>query len=199
MNWFIEGKCIKVSSFGSRSHFKPRKNLPEYCNRDCPIEKECIFSAFKFHPELKEGKKIPDYELLCVYNSGSDLVDHQSSILEYENGVTVCFSLIPLIQEKLSTRSIYVCGTEATLKGDSTKNEICLFPHGTDKKITEDFQLAEGSHGGGDFIIISDFLNYLENPDKKPKTTEKEGWEAMVIGCGIDKSLLEKRTISLEY
>lgn len=32
---------------------------------------------------------------LCVYHSGSDLVDHQSAILEYANGVTVAFSLLP--------------------------------------------------------------------------------------------------------
>lgn len=199
INWLIESPCIRVASFGNRSYFKRRSDTPEYCTDGCPIEKECIFSAFRFYPELKENlsTSLPKYKTRCVYNSDSDLVDHQSVILEYENGVTVCFSLIPLGQK--NTRQVYICGTEATLRGDWDSNEIRLYPHQTNEEVICDPELSyEEEHGGADPKIVSAFLDSLDNPLNQPKTTEKEGWEAMVVGCGIDLALRERRVVDLE-
>ncbi len=200
MNWLVESPCHRVASFGSRSYFNPRDNLPKYCTDNCPIENECIFSAFKFHPELKENsEKLPKFYTLCVYNSGSDLIDHQSAILEYSNGVTATFSLIPLIQEERSSRFVYICGTKASLKGDWSKNRIRLFPHEGKEEIVCDPDLSEErEHGGGDPKIVSAFLDWLDDPGKLPKTTEKEGWEAMLVGCGIDLALREHKVVDLD-
>ena len=161
MNWITESKCIRVASFGSRSYFNKRENLPQYCTDGCPIEETCIFSALKFYPEIKEpNNKLPKYKSLCVYNVNSDLVDHQSSILEYENGISICFSLIPLGSE--NTRVIYICGTEATLEGSWGQNKIRLFFYKDSKEIFYDTVGVEG-HGGADSRIVSAFLDYLDN------------------------------------
>jgi len=198
INWLVESPCVRVASFGSRSCFKQRADLPERCTQGCPIEDECIFSAFKFHPELKNNPKaLPDYFTLCVYNVDSDLVDHQSALLEYENGVSVCFSLMPLSQE--NTRLLYICGTKATLKGSWIRNEIRLFPHQNREEIVCDPDLSiEEEHGGGDPRIVLNFLDWLDDPANRPKTTEKEGWEAMKVACAIDLALREHRVVELD-
>ena len=197
MNWLTESPCIRVASFGSRSYFNPRSGIPEYCTDNCPIEEDCLFSAFKFYPELKDGsaKELPKWQTHCVYNTDSDLVDHQSTILEYANGVTIAFSLMPLGPE--NNRVLRICGTEATLKGNFAKNEIRLFPYQSQEEVICDPDLSAGGHGGGDPLIISDFLDWLDVPVNQPKTTEKEGWEAMVVGCAIDSSLKSHRVINL--
>lgn len=197
MNWIVASPCIRVASFGSRSHFIPRTDLPKYCTDGCPIEKECFFSALKFHPDLKdEAAHLPEYEKICVYNSGSDLVDHQVSILEYANGVTAAFSLLPLGVK--NTRFVYICGTTATLKGSWIDNEIRIFPYDTKKEIVCDPGLSVGEgHGGGDSLIVFAFLDWLDDSRNEPKTKIENGWEAMVIGSAIDVSLKEHRIVDL--
>ncbi len=197
MNWIIDSRCSRVCSFGNRSHFNRKDELPQYCTDGCPVEKSCIFSAYKSYPELRDsGSKLEKYKSLCVYKTDSDLVDHQSSVLEYENGVTVCFSLLPL--GSVNTRTVYICGTEAALNADWIKNIIRIVPHESGEEIFCGPDLSSaGGHGGGDQKIISAFLDYLDDRNNRPKTTIEEGWESMVVGCGIDKSLKEHRVVEL--
>ena len=204
INWITESKCIRVVSFGSRSCFNRRPDLPQHCTDGCPIETKCIFSTFKlyseivlYHPELK-GKtvaQLPKWTTQCVYNTESDLVDHQSSILEYADGVTACFSLMPL--SHLESRLVYICGTEATLIGCDAKNEIHVYPHQSQKEIICDPELATEGHGGADPLIVLAFLDWLDNLEEQPKTTAKEGLESMIVGCGIDLALRKRRVVDL--
>ena len=185
MNWFVESPCVRVSSFGGRIGFSlPPMEIPS--------------TVLEHFPELKKfvrGGKIEWQD----YSQWSDLVDHQTSILEYENGVTASFSLLPLIQKEHSTRFVYICGSKATLIGDWTKNSIRLFPHESKEEIVYDPDLsAQGGHGGGDPRIVSAFLDWLDDPNKLPKTKGEEGYEAMLVGCGIDSALREHRVIKLK-
>jgi hypothetical protein len=106
---------------------------------------------------------------------------------------------MPLIQEKLQSRFVYICGTEGTLMGDWTKNKIVILPHKDDREIVEEIEKVDNGHGGGDYSIISSFIDYLEDPTKKPKTGIKEGWETMVICDAIDRSLNTHKTIELKW
>ena len=200
MSWITGSLPARVASFGSRSFFNPRSDVPGHCDENCPVEKECMFCAFRLHPELKKDPgSLPRFHTLCVYNSGSDLVDHQTAMLEYSNGMTAVFSLMPLIQEHQSSRFVYICGTRAALHGDFEKNRIRLFPHENKKKIICDVDAPPlQSHGGGDSRIISAFLDYLDDSNNQPLTGMEEGWEAMVTGCGIDLSLREHRVVELD-
>ena len=130
------------------------------------------------------------------------MVDHQSVILEYSNGVTVAFSLMPMSYE--DNRLFRICGSEATLRGSFVANEIRIFPHSTGKEIIcdPDSQMIDtrySSHGGGNVFIISAFLDWLDDPAQQPKTTIEQGWEAMVITCGIDLALKEHRGVEVDY
>ena len=183
INWLVESCCVRVASFGSRVNFSlpPIEISPEVIER---------------FPELKKdlkGKRI-EWE---SYKNKADLVDHQSCILEYENGITVCFSLVPLGRE--NTRLVYICGTEATLKGSWETDQIRIFPYkGTEEIVRDPDESIKEEHGGGDSRIVSAFLDYLDDPANKPKTGVEEGWESMVVGCGIDISMKEHRVIELD-
>lgn len=105
---------------------------------------------------------------------------------------------MPLIQEHQQSRFVYICGTNATLMGDWTKNKLRLFPHENREEIACDLDLSkEDGHGGADSLVVSAFLDWLDDPAKLPKTTGKDGYEAMLISCGIDLALKKHRVIEL--
>ena len=197
LNWIVNAQCDRVASFGSRSHFNPRPDVPEQCSPECPIESECVFSAAKLYAETPPDdtglhRLMPH---VCVYHSGSDLVDHQTALLEYANGVTVGFSLVPVAPE--DTRRIRICGTEATLRGCWARNELRIHRLREGDEIVRDPDLATEGHGGADPEIIGAFLDWLEDPSRRPKTIGTEGLEAMVVCEGIDLALQERRVVEL--
>ncbi len=198
LNWIADSQCLRVASFGSRSHFNPRPEVPEYCSEQCPIEAECIFSARKLYAdrvpdETGRTRQMPD---LCVYHSGADLVDHQTAMLEYANGITAAFSLLPLTH--LQSRYVHICGSDATLRGCSVLNQLRVFPYLSGEEIVCDPGPAGGGHGGADPNIVEAFLNWLDDPACPPKTTGAEGLEAMVVACGVDLAMHEHRVVELD-
>ncbi len=198
INWIVDAPCVRVASFGSRSHFNPRPDVPERCSEECPIEAECIFSARKLYgdPEPDATGRRRQMPRVCVYHSGSDLVDHQTAMLEYANGVTVGFSLLPLTH--LQSRFVLICGSEATLRGCSALNELRIHPYLTGEEMVCDPGPASGGHGGADPTIVEAFIDWLDDGAHPPKTTAAEGLEAMVVACGIDLAMREHRVIELD-
>lgn len=110
--YYLVGSRVKrVASFGSLSYFRPG-NAPEghgercescTVRKDCRYEGERMYTSFGgFYPlftkniytreAVKAGLSSTDYGR-CIYTMDNDVVDHQSSILEFENGVSVTFNL----------------------------------------------------------------------------------------------------------
>lgn len=198
INWLMDSPCLRVASFGSRSYFNPRPDAPGICSPDCPIEKGCIFSLRKFGRlprSLADVSGNEHQQEVCVFHSGSDLVDRQSAILEYANGATVSFTLMPLSHRE--SRLMWICGTDATLEGDSESNTIRVSRYGSDESVEYRPRGVTGGHGGGDSRIMEGFLDYMDNPRAHPKTTEREGFESVLVACGIDLAQREKRIVEL--
>jgi len=197
INWLVGAPCVRVASFGSRSHFNPRSDLPERCSPECPIESECAFSAAKLYGDAEpdETGQRRSMPRVCVYHSGADLADHQTAMLEYGNGVTVAFSLLPLTH--LQSRFIHICGSEATLRGCWATNELRLHRYRTGQEEVCDPTPATDGHGGADSQIILSFLDWLDDPARLPRTSGKEGLEAMLVCEGIDLAMRERRVVEL--
>lgn len=194
LTWIIGSRCVRVASFGSRAYFNPRKDVPDYCTDGCPIEPQCKFSAYRFYPDFKEADcQLPRWRSRCVFNNGSDHVDHQSSILEYENGVTVAFSLMSL--GPANTRQCRICGSEATLVADLETEQIRLFPYHEEEVVLDLGAQSADGHGGADERIMAAFFDYLDDPARSPKTSAAEGWDAMVTAIAIDRACKENRVI----
>ncbi|MCK5156494.1 MAG: Gfo/Idh/MocA family oxidoreductase [Spirochaetales bacterium] len=200
INWLAGSPCARVASFGSRNHFLPRKDLPMRCTDGCPEEPGCYFSCFKLHPDgpVREGpNKLPDYIPdnrwdLCVYNCGSDLMDRQAAILEYENGVTAAFSILPLGNHW--ERKMRICGTKANICGSDFLGEIHIIPHNSDTPVIADPPKAEGGHGGADPSVMDAFLHLLSDPYFSPDVTIEDGLESMLAAGGIELAR-EKRSV----
>ena len=198
INWLADATCLRVASFGSRKHFVPRDDVPTRCTDDCPIEPRCYFSALKFHPDgpASTPNYLPDDRWdLCVYHSGSDLMDHQVAIMEYDTGLTAAFTIVPVGNRW--ERVMRICGTEATIRGCDYTNEIRVLRHDGSDPVVEDPPKPEGGHGGADPRIIEAFLDFLADPSRAPRAGLRDGVESMLVAGGIELACKQGGVIDL--
>ena len=207
MVWMMEdNKPVSVSSFGSNVQFRP-ENAPENsgtrCLVDCPLADTCLYSAKRIyidHPdrwsfyvwdklEHLENPTIEDkIELLktspygvCAYKSDNNVVDHQSVLVNFESGATGTHNMVGGASRGL--RTIHITGTKGEIFGNCedgifTVQKINPAPGCEYDSERVDVSVDGDSHGGGDIMLVRDFVDYV-----------REG--KMSISCtNIDTSLL---------
>lgn len=145
--WMKSGIAPRsVSSFGSLMHFN-EEHAPEgagdRCIVDCPIEKDCLYSARKQHLDhpdrwsfyvwaglehIEEPTDADREEWLrtgpfgkCAWKSDNTVVDHQSVAIEFDDGSTATHNLVGGTAR--GSRAIYALGTDGEIQSvfeDST-------------------------------------------------------------------------------
>jgi len=180
MQWLIGKKCLRLSSFGSLKYFC-KENCPygaplrctDGCEVDCPYDARYLYyegdlgwfrSAAAGHAdptdaEIDAALKSGPYGR-CVYQCDNDVVDHQVVSMDFEDGVTVVFSMSAFTPEV--SRSIKVMGTKGQIKGHQELGSVIVsdFTTRKDREIIID---ATGGHGGGDAGIMHAFCDYVRN------------------------------------
>ncbi len=198
MMWMMgKIKPKTVSSCGSIFQFKPESapaDAGERCLVDCPHVDTCMYSAKRIyidHPdrwefyvwsalEDMENATIEDkINLLkgdspygkCIYKSGNNVVDHQSVMVNFENGATGTHNMIAGASRPL--RRIEIVGTKGEIFGEFENNDIHILKINPDPGKEYDEEIVDlsafvegGGHGGGDLGLAEDFVNYVrgENP-----------------------------------
>ncbi|MBO5643130.1 MAG: Gfo/Idh/MocA family oxidoreductase [Kiritimatiellae bacterium] len=200
--WWLAGKkCLKVTSFGSLSHFVP-ENRPqgaaERCSQ-CPnaIEKLCLWSAKKMYLEstdlhyLFADSTRPAMQKVvaesrfgrCVYCCDNDVPDHQAVLMEFEGGVTVSHMMTGFTNRNMRTTRISC--TKGEIFFDGSELHVNIFS-GDSAKADVPEELRGGNysrHGGGDLNLVAAMLRVLESGDEKQI-------------CDINRASLQSHVIS---
>lgn len=194
LNWIVGAPCRRVSSFGDRTYFLPKEDMPERCGEECRRYPSCVWKADASGSGMASWLR-PEEREVCVFHARSDIVDHQNVILEFEGGTIASFNLNPLGLPERRYFTIY--GTDGTIYGDTSTNKVHIAK--TVSNIETIHELgAEGGHGGSDACIVQAFIDLLDDPKRLPKTGVREGFEAVLMGCAIEISREEKRVVDLE-
>jgi predicted dehydrogenase len=186
LRYIIGQRCVQVSSFGSLKHFRKEDKPVEagVATRcmDCAFETQCPYSAKRFYLNRLERNELGwpldvittefTHEGVeaalndgpygkCVYENDNDVVDHQVVNLLYENGATASFTMIGT--SRIRDRETILFGTRGELRGDGTK--ITHYDFLTEKTKEIDIEHAAGGHGGGDFGLMSRFVEAVAKHD----------------------------------
>lgn len=106
----------------------------------------------------------------CVYYCDNNVVDHQVVNMEFENHITVNFTMTAFTAKP--GRSIKVCGTKGDIIGELADNVVRVTEFGKNEEV---FNVAEGDmsgHAGGDNRFIHDFLySILQEDDEEQLKT----------------------------
>ncbi|XP_029362680.1 uncharacterized protein LOC115046438 [Echeneis naucrates] len=192
-NWAGARRCVKVSSFGSVSHFnkdnKP-KGAADRC-LDCSIEKDCPYSACKIYIDrVKQGdsgwpvsvicpNSLPDIESVtealrtgpygrCVYECDNDVCSNQVVNMEFEGGLTAAFSMVAFTEE-ICNRKTTIYGSKGELSFDGYEVRVFDFltQRSTNHKAHKNVLLPFGmsGHGGADYHLMDAFISAVANND----------------------------------
>ncbi|MFV0380220.1 MAG: Gfo/Idh/MocA family oxidoreductase [Anaerorhabdus sp.] len=234
LSWLTDSKCKKISSFGNLSFFNETnapKDSAKRCadckiNDSCPYEgmhvytKEGGFSANSFTnnkngiSDIKNGLDNTKYGN-CVFRAGNNVCDNQTTIIEFENGVTCSFVLNAFTRE--STREIKIYCEKGTIVADEKKIKVTNFKlrnlvsgeilkflnieHGISKtyRVKSIFNIKDYiyGHGGSDYRFTSSFVNAL-NKKEDAKTSIHNSIESHLMAFAAEKSRIENRVVNME-
>ena len=187
LQWLIGKDCQRIQSFGSLTHFvreNAPEDSPERCIDGCPHADTCYYNAIKLYLDDKENRwfrttsthkvnptdadveemlRTTDYGK-CVYKCNNNVVDHQVVNMEFEDGITVSFTMEAFNK---GSRNTVIMGTKGEIRANMEDDFITLYDFGTcqfrEIKISDAIldQSINGGHGGGDNGILGAFYNLL--------------------------------------
>jgi predicted dehydrogenase len=172
LQWLIghEHKVVRVSSFGGTNVFTPDKQPSRHC-RNCPVQSQCQYrdrAGFVFPISGKEPLHHGQHEVyggdLCVFDPDKDLVDNQTVILEWDNGVRGSFNM--QMFQHIGRRQVTIWGELGYAELNTwPETSIRVIESLSGATIDYKFSEAEGGHGGSDVKMIDRFLNAIEQSE----------------------------------
>lgn len=203
-------KVTRVASFGGCNVFVPQKAPATHC-RDCPTDiwEKCRYKAvpgFAFpihHTEPLYHRQSDIYGGdLCVYNAEKDIVDNQTVILEWDNGLRGSFNL--QMFQKTGGRRNRVVGENGVVEME----DFDLVTHGATTAVVRvqdattgdsgeyKFAPRTGGHGGSDPVMIRRFVNAIDTGDAGDSGLEA-GVAATVVALKADEARLSGKVVPI--
>lgn len=216
MVWLTGKSCLRLSSFGSLSHFRP-ENAPAGAARrcldgcraraGCPYDAEKIYitnektgvrhghtgwpcDVLTLHPTEESVRRAIETGPYgrCVYFCDNNVVDPQVVNLEMEDGLTVNFTMSAFTAG--GGRYTNFMGTLGNLIADMAGNTVTVTPFGGKAEVF-DFNLEKermSGHAGGDSVLVGDFLDYLQGKTPPSITTLEASMESHFIALAAEAS-----------
>lgn len=229
--WLMGGAPAKVSSFGSDFQFDEKKKpvgAGKRCLVDCKIEPYCRYSAKKHYIEsnakrsyyvwgdmdTRDQMTTEDMILSlqtdnihgrCVWDCNHDNVDHQTVMLQFEDGANATLQMVGGAAR--AERSIHIVGTHGEISGRFEDDQFTIrhidleSVSGYTEEVVDvrhhiDILMAEGGHGGGDNALVQDFVKLLNGhePSISATTIEDSIYGHLAVFLA-DEAMEEERII----
>lgn len=215
--WILDKRCLRVSSFGSLTHYRAENappGAPKRCTDGCPAADTCPWYAPRQYLTDSVGWPASvisvDHSLAarrhaletgpygrCVYHCDNDVVDHQIVTMEMEDDVTISFTMHG--HGFYNKRTCRYDGTGASLLGDTQPtHRIIIYDHLTSDKNTLELGEVQGGHGGGDTGIMRDFVASVRHPEREARTSARRSLESHLIAFAAERSRRENVVIDMQ-
>ncbi|XP_029974368.1 uncharacterized protein LOC115407931 isoform X1 [Salarias fasciatus] len=223
-HWAGARRCVKVSSFGSLSHFQKQDKPTGAADRclDCSIERECPYSACRIYLDrVKKGhtgwpvsvicpNSLPDLETVtealrtgpygrCVYECDNDVCSNQVVNMEFEGGLTAAFTMVAFTEE-ICNRRTTIYGSKGELSCDGREIRVFDFltqratKHTAPSDAPKHFGMT--GHGGADYHLMDAFISAVANNDPSLiRSGPEETLHSHLLVFDAERSRLESRVV----
>ena len=174
--WLAESEASKVASFGSLAHFK-EENAPAKSTArclDCPVADQCHYNAVRAYLPVRG------------YWPASVLTPDQS-----EEGIMEALRTGPY------GRCVYrcdntVCDHQVTITKFSSN---AVDP--VEKRVIRT-AVPNAGHGGGDALLMEDFVGNLENDSAESRTAIKNSIESHIMAYAAEQSRVTGKMVDMD-
>ncbi len=213
LQFYASSRCESVSSTGSLTYFR-LENAPEgsadRCD-DCKYADTCAYSTKRIytdtvaagHPSwmsyvLTEERPLTVENISravsgspygrCVFRCDNDVVDHQQTVMTFENGVTATLTMTGFVKSGGRIMTFHCTEGEIRLNEEEGYVSLRIFGGKTDTwKISELRVSNAGGHGGGDYGLISTLYDAITG-DGDPRTSLAASVESHLMGICAEES-----------
>jgi predicted dehydrogenase len=214
--WLAGALPKKVTSFGSLRHFRPDRvndSIPPRCTDGCPIEPTCPYSTIPFYLNDKTDWPVNtissdlSYEGRlkalregpygrCVYRCDNDVVDHQMTLFEFENGLTIGFQMHGHSHNNI--RTMRYSASRATIRGYLEKRELEVNYYLEKRTDTIFTGGLDDMHGGGDTLMIHDFIDLVrKGKPEKVTASAQESCNSHLLVFAAETARKENRVVDV--
>jgi predicted dehydrogenase len=131
----------------------------------------------------------------CVYRCDNDVVDHQVVSMQFEDEISVTLTMHG--HSHIEQRTTRIEGTRGRLLAGFGNGGafIEVAEHRPDRHTRyQTSSVNESGHGGGDFGLVSAFLESIQN-GAAARTTARQALESHLLAFAAEKARLEKRVL----
>jgi predicted dehydrogenase len=139
---------------------------------------------------------------LCIYKCGNDVVDHQVSTFEFDNGTTATLIVHGLSDHE--GRELRIFGSKGTIRAFfRSYGEMITLTDLLSRKTTVIMKSGlniESAHGGSDFKLMEAFTSVLlgeKTIEQAGLTTISSAMESHYMGFAAEESMISHKTINI--
>lgn len=219
LSWLIGKPCVALSSFGSLKHFRPEEapcGAGSNCLLDCRIENTCPYSAKKIYCNDEEwysetirkvvaleGTKEAVTEALktgaygrCVYRCDNDVVDHQVVNMQFEDGITVSFTMCAFTYG--GSRIMNIMGTKGQIVCDMEENKIEVRDFLTGTKTGILIKASTSGHSGSDEKFVKGFIKTVETQGEYSLSSAAESVDSHLMALAAEEARITGTVIRMD-
>ena len=185
-------RCVTCPLIDTCPYSAKRIYIDKWHSIGCP-ENRGPYNIIAIPPitqeKLEEALKTGPYGR-CVFRCDNNVVDHQITLMNFENGVKASLTMTAFTQN--GGRRIVFHGTLGELVLDEEANHITLGRYGEEKQTIYISDLNEGGygHGGGDDGLIN-ALYYMLTDKADKRTSLEASIESHLMGICAEESRLD--------
>ena len=217
LQYYVGSKCKNISSIGDLTFFK-EENAPAGSAKrciDCAVEKDCPYSAKHLYIQNWKNNGCPNdgwpYNILasapvteeklmkavtegpygrCVFHCDNNVVDHQQTIMTFENGVKATLTMTGFTYDGGRRYSFYCTLGQMVL--DETEGKIFIGRYEQDPEIIDINAISEKgyAHGGGDHGLVKQLYAMLAG-NAEQTTSLEESVESHLMAIAAEESRLQ--------
>jgi predicted dehydrogenase len=214
--------AVSVSSRGGLHHFTAAARPPEAADRclDCAVEPDCPYSAPRLYLGFLDEPRRRGWPLSvlttdltergvrqalrdgpygrCVYACDNDVADHQVVTIDFDGGVTATLTMSAFTP--YGRRRTRIMGTRGFLEGDGHQLTVTDFVTGRAKpaELAGPAEIPGGGHGGGDYGVISAFVDAVASGDRSLiRTGPRESLDSHLMAFAAERSRLTGQLVRI--
>ncbi len=181
-NMVTGSRPVRVASFGSRRSF-----LPEHAPK-------AGVDDSVYHVKETRWQGVDD-----PFTADADIVDQQSSIIEFESGASMTFHTNTNVADE--HRRFCVMGAKGMVEGDFVRGYFKVTDARTSERLEDknyaDDQGLIGAHYGADEMMVEDIVAHLKGRNESLPVGVVDAMVAGIAAMAIDESRMTGKIVDL--